>query len=197
MNTELIFRTALAVLLIAYASVRLYYARLAMLADKNFIRTRRDIRQIVFGILFIFSLVLMIIYIVAPQLLVSVALPIPVGWRWFGVGLGIMSIVLLLWAHRSLGKNLSAPGVIKEKQSLVTAGPYQWVRHPMYTVIFLLGAAYFLVSANWVIGLFWIGWIVGTVASMLRDEETALIKKFGDEYHLYMRRTHRFVPFVF
>ena len=196
MNAALIFRITLAALLSIYAVIRLYYARLAVLADKNFFRPRRDIRQIVFGILFLLGIALTVIYVVAPQRLVSAALPFPAGWRWFGVGLGMVSIFLLLWAHRSLGKNISAPGVIKEKQSLVTAGPYQWVRHPIYTVIFLLAVAYFLVSANWIIGVLWIGWIVGTVASMLREEEAALIEKFGDEYRAYMQRTGRFLPRV-
>lgn len=196
MNNELIFRIALAVILAAYAAIRYYYARLAIQSDKSFFRARRDVRQIVFGILFVLSIVLMVIYVVAPEPLGWAALPLLAGWRWFGVSLGLLGLFLLFWGHHSLGKNLSAPGVIKEKQSLVTTGPYQWVRHPMYTVIFLLGIAYFLISANWIIGVLWIGWIVGTVASMLREEEAALIEKFGDRYRVYMQRTGRFLPRV-
>lgn len=194
MNTELIFRIALAVILTLYAAVRLYYTRLAMQSSRNFFRPRRDVRQLVFGILFILSIVLMVIYVVAPEQLIWAALPLPIDWRWFGVGLGLLGIFLLLWAHQSLGKNLSAPGVIKEKQTLVTAGPYQWVRNPMYTVIFLIGIANFLISANWLIGVAWVGWISSTVVSMIRDEEAALIEKFGDEYQVYMQRTGRFLP---
>lgn len=93
-----------------------------------------------------------------------------------------MGIFLLLWAHRTLGRNLSAPGVVEEKQALVSTGPYKWVRHPMYTVLFLFGIAYFLISANWLIGVVWLSWIIGTVVSMIRDEEAALIEKFSDEY---------------
>ncbi len=197
MNTELIFRITLAVLLTVYAAIRLYYARLAMQADKSFFRARRDVRQLVFGILFILSIVLIVIYVVAPEQLGWAELPLPAGWRWFGVGLGLMCIFLLLWAHHALGKNLSAPGVIKEHQSFVMVKPYQWVRNPMYTVLFLIGIAYFLISANWIIGVAWIGWIVGTVASMIRDEEAALIERFGDAYRAYMERTGRFFPRVF
>ena len=194
MNNALIFRIALAVILTLYAVIRGYYARLAMQSDKNFFRPRSDVRQIVFGMLFLLSIVLMVIYVGAPEQLGWAALPLPTGWRWFGIGLGLIGILLLLWAHHALGKNLSAPGVMKEKQSLVTAGPYTWVRHPMYTVLFLIGIAYFLISANWLIGVLWIGWIVGTVASMLRDEEAALIETFGDQYRAYLQRTGRFLP---
>ena len=197
MNTDLIFRIALAVIVTAYAAVRLYYARLAIQSDKSFFRARRDVRQITFGILFFLSIVLIIIYVVAPQWLDWATLPLATGWRWFGVALGLVSIFALAWFHASLGKNLSAPGVVKAKQSLITAGPYQWVRHPMYTVIFLLGVTYGLISANWIIGGLWTGWIAGTVASMLPDEEAALIEKFGDEYQAYMQHTGRFLPRMF
>lgn len=196
MNTELIFRIALAVMLTGYVVIRGYYARLAMRTNKGFFRPLRDVRQIAFGILFFSSIVLMAIYIVAPEQLVWAALPLPVGLQWLGVGLGLVCIVLLLWAHRALGKNLSAPGVMRQEQSLVTAGPYKWVQHPMYTILFVFGIANLLISANWLIGAVWIGWIVGTVVSMLRDEEAALIERFDDEYRGYMQRTGRFLPRV-
>jgi len=197
MNTELIFRIALAVIGSVYTAIRIYYTRLAMQSDGNFFRPRRDLRQLVFGTLGFLNIVPTVIYVVAPEQLVWAALPLPVGWRWFGVGLGLLGIFLLLWVHHTLGKNFSVPGVMKEHQSFVMVGPYQWVRHPMYTALFLVIIVYFLISANWFIGIVWISWIVGTVASMIRDEEAALIEKFGDEYRAYMRRTGRFLPRVF
>lgn len=197
MNTELIFRLALAVIWTVYFGIRIYYTRKALQWDKNFFRPRGDLRQLVFVTVGFLIIAPVVIYISAPQQMEWAALPLPVGWRWFGVGLGLVGIFLLLWVHHTLGKNFSVPGVMKEKQSLVTAGPYKWVRHPMYTVIFLVTVVYFLISANWFIGLVWIGWIVGTVASMIRDEEAALIEKFGEEYRAYMRRTGRFLPRVF
>ncbi len=196
MNTELIFRIALALIGSMYTVIRIYYTRLAMQSDRNFFCHRNDIRQLVFGTLGFLNIVPTVIYVVVPKWLVWAALPLPAGWRWFGVGLGLVGIFLLLWVHHTLGKNFSVPGVMKEKQSLVIAGPYRWARHPMYTALFLVTIVYFLISANWLIGLLWIAWIVGTVASMVRDEEAALIEKFGDKYLAYMRRTGRFLPRV-
>ncbi len=194
MNTELIFRVALAVIGSVYAAIRIYYTRLAMQSERNFFRPRNDLRQLVFGTLGFLNIVPTVIYIVAPEQLSWAALPLPAGWRWVGVGMGLVGIFLLFWVHHTLGKNFSVPGVMKEKQSLITTGPYRWVRHPMYTALFLVTIVYFLISANWFIAVVWIGWIVGTVASMIRDEEAVLIEKFGDEYRAYVQRTGRFLP---
>ena len=196
MNTELIFRIALAAIGTVYFGIRIYYTRKALQWDKNFFRPRGDLRQLVFGTLGFLNIVPTVIYVVAPEQLVWAALPLPAGWRWFGVGLGLVGIFLLLWVHHTLGKNFSVPGVMKEHQLLVTVGPYQWVRHPMYTALFLITVVYTLISANWFIGVTRIGWIVGTVASMVRDEEAVLIEKFGDEYKAYIQRTGRFLPRV-
>ena len=196
MNIELIFRIALAVIGTIYTAIRIYYTRLTMQSDRNFFRPRSDIRQLVFGTLGFLNIAPTVIYVVAPEQLAWAVLPLPAGWRWLGIGLGVVGIFFLLWIHHTLGKNFSVPGVMKEKQLLITVGPYRWVRHPMYTALFLVTIVYFLISANWFIGLVWIGWIVGTVASMLRDEETALIEKFGDKYRAYMQRTGRFLPRV-
>ncbi len=140
------------------------------------------------------TIILPIVYVVTPDWLTWAVLPLPLAWRWIGVGLGILSVPLLLWAHRSLGKNFAMPGIIQEQQTLVTAGPYQWVRHPMYTTFAVIGLAYFLVSANWFIGL--IDFVVYgmIVLSVLGLEEATLLEKFGEPYREYMQHTGRFLP---
>jgi len=72
----------------------------------------------------------------------------PAWSRWLGVALGIVSLQLFGWTHHALGRNWSTRLVIKEGHSLVTSGPYRWVRHPMYTAIFGSWLAIFLLSAN-------------------------------------------------
>jgi hypothetical protein len=49
---DLIFRIALASLVLVYTVVRLYCAPVTMESGKKFLRARNDVRQIAFGILF-------------------------------------------------------------------------------------------------------------------------------------------------
>ncbi len=82
---------------------------------------------------------------------------------------------------------------MREEQTLVTDGPYQWVRHPMYTVLsgFYLGAA--LVSANSLIGLVSVG-IVLQFWTRIEPEEHMMLEHFGDAYRTYMQQTGRLLP---
>ena len=99
----------------------------------------------------------------------------------------------MYWTLSSLGKNLTDTVVIRANATLVTDGPYRWVRHPFYVTTALVMVSVTLLTANWLIGL---GCLV--VLSMLAirtpKEEQALLKRFGQSYLDYMDRTGRFIP---
>jgi protein-S-isoprenylcysteine O-methyltransferase Ste14 len=121
-------------------------------------------------------------------------LPFPAWLRWTGVGIALVGFMLLQWSQNTLGKNWSdTPRLLKE-QSLVTSGPYRWVRHPIYTAFLLILGSTFLISANWMIGLTWIGMAVLEVASRISYEESLMLESFGDQYREYMKRTGRLLP---
>ena len=99
-------------------------------------------------------------------------------------------------SRTSLGKNITDTVVTRKEATLVTHGPYHWVRHPLYSVAALFFPALPLLLANWFILL------VGILALILLAirtpiEEAKLIEKFGDEYREYMKCTGRFVPRFF
>lgn len=133
------------------------------------------------------------LYIVAPKRLRWAALPLPAWAHWLGIGLGSGTVLLFGWVHRTLGANWSMPAEIKERQTLVTGGPYRWVRHPMYTTIFAWAAAFLLMSANWLVGATWFG-LAFASAALIEVEEAALIDTFGEVYRTYMRHTGRLLP---
>ena len=122
------------------------------------------------------------------------ALPLPLWLRWTGIGMALLGFGLLQWAQTTLGKSWSdTPRMIKG-QSLITSGPYQFIRHPIYTAFLLILGSTLFISANWLIGSAWLGMALLELASRIRFEEGLMLEYFGDQYREYMKRTGRLLP---
>ena len=135
----------------------------------------------------------MIAYLINPAWMAWAAVPLPVWLRWVGVGLAVIAGFLLVWMFRTLGRNLTDTVVTRKQHTLVTTGPYRWVRHPLYSSAALGMLGNSLAAANWFI------LVAGCLMFLLfvirtRKEEENLIARFGDDYRNYMHRTGRFVP---
>lgn len=191
---EIIFRASLAAVSALLALIRLYYgARAAQAGGRVLFKRAGRVRLALVWAFGGLAAAASAAWVLFPEGLAWAALPLPIGLRWVGVGLGLTTVLLFFWIHRALGDNWAMPGEIKERQTLVTGGPYRWVRHPMYTTLFVWALAYFLMSANGLIGLAWLG-LGLTAAAMVGDEEAALIESFGEAYRDYRRRAGRFWP---
>ena len=94
---------------------------------------------------------------------------------------------------RELGRNLTDT-VVTRKATLVTRGPYQFVRHPFYGSLALFFFANSVIAANWFMMLGWLN--VMTLLVVCTDREELLVARFGDSYRDYMSRTGRFFPKV-
>jgi protein-S-isoprenylcysteine O-methyltransferase Ste14 len=140
------------------------------------------------------GIALLIVYLVEPAWIGWAALPMPDWLRWLGAAFGATGVAGLLWVHRELGRNFSATLQIRSDQTLVTSGPYRWVRHPMYTTLYLIVLSFFLVSANWLIGVLWMGSFTAVVMTRLPHEDAALEAKFGDAYRAWAAHTGRLFP---
>jgi protein-S-isoprenylcysteine O-methyltransferase Ste14 len=135
----------------------------------------------------------MVSYLSKPGSLSFSAVPLPESVRWVGVGLGCLTGLLLIWTLQSLGKNLTDTIVTRKEHTLVTTGPYRWVRHPFYDCAALVVFSVSLVSAN---ALFLVtgGPILLLLARRAPLEEQNLLNRFGENYRNYMNHTGRFFP---
>ena len=135
-------------------------------------------------------------YLIDPHRVAWCSLALP-GWlRWAGAALGFFVVApLLFWTFHSLGKNLTDTVVTRREHTLVTHGPYRWVRHPFYDVGFLWGLSLSLLTANWLLALLGVA-AVTMLVTRARVEEAKLAERFGDEYRAYARRTGRFFPLL-
>jgi len=135
----------------------------------------------------------LIAYFINPNCMAWAALPLPAWLRWTGIGLGVMAGLLLVWTLRRLGRNLTDTVVTRKEHTLVTTGPYRWVRHPFYCSAALAVLANSLAAANWFLFVTG-GSVILLLAIRARKEEQNLIARFGDAYRSYMQQTGRFVP---
>ncbi len=112
-----------------------------------------------------------------------------VGAILFVSGLG-----LAVWARIYLGRNWGMPMTQKDEPELVTSGPYQLVRHPIYSGILLamLGTSlatntYWLIAAG-VMGIYFI--------YSARVEERLMGGTFPTTYPSYKAKTKMLIPFL-
>jgi protein-S-isoprenylcysteine O-methyltransferase Ste14 len=133
-------------------------------------------------------------YMLWPGLLAWAAFPLPAWARGLGLALGLASVALMVWVQRALGANFDVTLHLREKHTLVTDGPYRWVRHPMYSVLFLFELAALLLSANWLVGGVPLAALALIVVTRVRREEALMLSTFGAAYERYMQRTGRFLP---
>lgn len=118
---------------------------------------------------------------------------------WFVAGLILLVSGSLLRRHcwNMLGKHFTGDVKASADQPVIEQGIYCWVRHPSYTGGMLMYLGTGLALTNWLSTL-----IIGVAGSAayafrVRVEEQALQTGLGGRYQEYMRRTKRFVPFIF
>ncbi len=115
-------------------------------------------------------------------------MPIHPVLRWVLLLIFLMDVVYLV------GGSLKTLKIPDRGRTLVVAGPYQFVRHPLYsaliystTGILAFGLrSWGLLLSVVPLSLFW-SWHV-------RKEEAYLLERFGEEYHQYMETTGQFFP---
>jgi len=128
-----------------------------------------------------------------PGRLGALVLPVPLGLRWLGLGVGAAAVPLILWVMRSIGNNVSPSSATREGATLVTHGPYRYVRHPLYTVGLLMFLGLALAAQSlWLLVI--VALIAGWLPSRVRHEERSLIAAHGNAYRDYIRTTGRFLP---
>jgi protein-S-isoprenylcysteine O-methyltransferase Ste14 len=137
--------------------------------------------------------VALIAFLVDPSSMAWASFHLPNWGRWAGAGLIVAAGGLLVWTFRSLGHNLTDTVVTRRDATLVTGGPYRWVRHPFYLTfaigvsgVTLLTANAFLATAGAAAFL--------VIVARTSIEEQKLIERFGGDYLDYMRQTGRFLP---
>ncbi|HLB45618.1 MAG TPA: isoprenylcysteine carboxylmethyltransferase family protein [Anaerolineales bacterium] len=193
MNTESIFRIVTALLLVTALFISGYFRRKAE-REGGALRTPDGNRLVVILRLMALLVVLPLFgYLINPDWVAWARFALPDWPRWTAAGVAVALIPVMVWIFASIGKNISATHETRQEHTLVTHGPYRWVRHPLYSVGFLFAVALTVITALWWLA---VGMILPLFVLLLRTtkEEAKLIETFGDKYRDYMKRTGRFFP---
>ena len=192
---ETVFRILAAIILFTGVGISMYYRRKADRASGEKVSRNVDGKAMmtvikVFGLLLWFS---PLVYLLNPAWMAWSKIGLPDALRWLGVIIGVLSVSGIYWLFSSIGSGITPTSATRTQHTLVTSGPYRWVRHPLYTVATSLFIAFGLMADNWFIAL--LG-ILAFIAMAIRTpkEEANLIEKFGDDYREYMKRTGAFLP---
>jgi protein-S-isoprenylcysteine O-methyltransferase Ste14 len=94
-----------------------------------------------------------------------------------------------------LGANLTVVPHPKENSQLVQAGPYKFVRHPIYSGVILAAFGWALMVHGWLTILYAIALFVFFDIKS-RREERWLGEKFP-EYGSYQKRVRKLVPWIY
>lgn len=108
----------------------------------------------------------------------------------------IFGVALLQLSGKPDTKRNDAPMFEFEKTTtLVTAGIYHYIRHPIYASLFLLCWGFFFKQPSLVGGALAIA-ASGFLIVTARVEEDENIRYFGEGYRKYMKQSKMFIPFI-
>lgn len=117
----------------------------------------------------------------------------PLAWLGSLFCLAGFSLTLYCWYY--MGNSWRIGIDPKEKNTLVTDGPFKHIRHPIYALSMLLMLGSLLtVQTNAMLVLFCIHWFIFTLEAI--REERYLTKIYGETYQQYIKQTNRFLPIV-
>jgi protein-S-isoprenylcysteine O-methyltransferase Ste14 len=192
--TEAPFRIALVLIFALTSGVTVYYRRRAAASGERI--SRRAEGWLLATVLRLSGAMLWgstLAWLAAPDLVRWATVPVPTPLRWVAVTAGLACCPLMYWTLSSLDTNLTDTVVTRATATLITAGPYRWVRHPFYVTAALLMACSTVIAANALMGGLSV-LVLALLATRTPLEERMLLERFGQRYAEYMQSTGRFLP---
>lgn len=116
---------------------------------------------------------------------------------WLGLWL-LLALALWLWAFTTLlyQKSYNLFPQVGLKAKLITQGPYSLIRNPIYTAMLLLALGFLVNDFSWRRMIIFLFLLMVTILK-LKLEEKLLIKRFGNYYLEYQKRTFKLIPFIY
>ena len=114
-----------------------------------------------------------------------------------GLVLTPIGYLLMAWALICLGRRYQLGGNAPRKTDQLTiAGPYQLVRHPMYSAVLCISLGLACLLQSWAFLAVFVIYVV-LLSGLIPVEEEGLQQAYGEPYNAYRQRVRKLVPFVY
>jgi protein-S-isoprenylcysteine O-methyltransferase Ste14 len=114
-----------------------------------------------------------------------------VALGFYGVGLW-----LRYQGSRILGENFTRHVAVSSSMTLVSNGPYRYLRHPLYLGLFLIALAFPIYVGNVFAIFVGLPLLVIGFSWRMNVEELALTK-IHPQYAQWLKQRYRFIPFIY
>jgi protein-S-isoprenylcysteine O-methyltransferase Ste14 len=127
----------------------------------------------------------------------SLPSPVAIAFEGAGISLSLLGYFLMAWALATLRGNYQVGGSVpRPADRLVAQGPYEIVRHPMYTAALCISLGLALLTQSLALLAVTVIYLV-LIVPLMPFEEDGLRRAYGDAYERYARGRRRLVPFVY
>ena len=116
------------------------------------------------------------------------------GIAWLGILAGAIGLVVRASGMRALGGAYTRNLRTTEAQSLITTGPYRYVRHPGYLGSILVWVGASLAFGGWPVAAAVVTILGIAYAWRITSEEAMLRARFGEQWRAYTASTARLIP---
>ncbi len=119
---------------------------------------------------------------------------LPYVWKYVGIPMAFLGLFFIMMAFFQLNRNLTMLPTPTKNAILITSGVFKYVRHPIYTGIFLVALGYAMMVYSFdqlMIALM----ILLLFEIKTNYEEKKLTEHFPD-YPVYKSKTNKFFPFL-
>jgi protein-S-isoprenylcysteine O-methyltransferase Ste14 len=107
-----------------------------------------------------------------------------------------VSVALVWWATRHLGKQWRYVAALTEGHELITTGPYRIIRHPIYASMLGMLLATVFAWSWWPLGIAAVVFFILGTEIRIRAEDALLTSHFGEQFAAWRARTPAYIPFL-
>ena len=190
--TEINWKIVYIVLFIIWFLVRLVFVGKTK-GETTTKKIRPQLETLLVALNFIGMMILPLL-VACTSVLDGFTMHLPFALKASAAVISFINTVLFYKIHKDLGKNWSPILEIKENHALIQDGVYKYVRHPMYSHLWLWVFTQGIILDNSIVLLFGIlAWGILYFIRVPREEEMLEVE-FGQQYRDYIMRTGRVFP---